>query len=224
MEFAPLSNSLAQILTLGGPVVGLLLVMSVVTLSVTIYKVWQFRAAGVGRHVILRRALQQWDGGRLDDARADVATSRSYLAPLIARAMAAAPGREVSDRLDAEAGLAFARLEGGFRLLDNISQLAPLLGLFGTVLGMIDAFQSLQAAGNTVDPSILAGGIWVALLTTAVGLSVAMPTALILAWFESRMDRERVFADGALRTVLAPLNGTGDRKPGQLRSGPVHAV
>ena len=60
-------------------------------------------------------------------------------------------------------------LEGGFRLLDTIGQTAPLLGLFGTVLGMIDAFQALQEAGQAVDPSLLAGGIWVALLTTAAG-------------------------------------------------------
>ena len=112
------------------------------------------------------------------------------------------PGLE--GRLDAEAGLALSGLERGFRLLDTIAQLAPLLGLFGTVLGMIQAFQSLQQAGSSVDPSLLAGGIWVALLTTAVGLAVAMPTSMILAWLESRTARERVFADKAIRTVLAP--------------------
>ena len=112
--------------------------------------------------------------------------------------------RSAAKRLEAEAEVRFARLEGGFRLLDSVAQLAPLLGLFGTVLGMIEAFQSLQSAGSTVDPSLLAGGIWVALMTTAVGLAVAMPTSMILAWFESRTARERVFADKALRTVLAP--------------------
>jgi len=90
------------------------------------------------------------------------------------------------------------------RLLDSVAQLAPLLGLFGTVLGMIEAFQSLQQAGSQVDPSLLAGGIWVALLTTAVGLAVAMPTSLVLSWFESRMDNERVTAERAIATVLHP--------------------
>jgi len=112
------------------------------------------------------------------------------------------PGFE--GRLEAEAGVALAGLERGVRLLDTVAQLAPLLGLFGTVLGMIQAFQSLQDAGSSVDPSLLAGGIWVALLTTAVGLAVAMPTSMVLAWFESRMARERVFADKALLTVLVP--------------------
>lgn len=85
-----------------------------------------------------------------------------------------------SERLEAEAEIRFARLERGLRYLDNVAQLAPLLGLFGTVLGMIEAFQALQDAGSQVDPSVLAGGIWVALLTTAVGLVVAMPTSVAL--------------------------------------------
>ena len=113
-------------------------------------------------------------------------------------------GQTDAPRLEAEAEARFARLERGFRLLDSVAQLAPLLGLFGTVLGMISAFQALQAAGSQVDPSILAGGIWVALLTTAVGLAVAMPTALVLSWFEARMDAERVLAQQAIRTILAP--------------------
>jgi biopolymer transport protein ExbB len=107
-------------------------------------------------------------------------------------------------RLTAESETRFARLESGFRFLDSVAQLAPLLGLFGTVLGMIEAFQSLQDAGAQVDPSLLAGGIWVALLTTAVGLVVAMPTALLLSWFEGRMDAERVTAECALATILYP--------------------
>jgi len=69
---------------------------------------------------------------------------------------------------------------------------------------MIEAFRALQDAGSQVDPSILAGGIWVALLTTAVGLVVAMPTALVLSWLEQRMETERVIADKAILTVLHP--------------------
>ena len=89
-------------------------------------------------------------------------------------------------------------------LLDIIAQIAPLLGLFGTVLGMIAAFQALQDAGTQVDPSLLAGGIWVALTTTAAGLAVAMPTSLIHSWLEGRMDAERGIADQAIQTALRP--------------------
>ena len=63
----------------------------------------------------------------------------------------------------------------------------------------------MQDAGSSVDPSLLAGGIWVALLTTAAGLALAMPTSLVLSWFEARMQAERVFAEKALTTILAPI-------------------
>ncbi|SPJ29971.1 MotA/TolQ/ExbB proton channel family protein [Falsiruegeria mediterranea] len=195
---------LKELLNLGGPVVGILIVMSIITLAVTLYKIWQFSACGVGRHKVLSDALAHWELGDWQSARARLGQSRSYLAPLVDVAMQGPDIPGLDTRLDAEAGLSLARLERGFRVLDTIAQLAPLLGLFGTVLGMIEAFQNLQTAGSTVDPSILAGGIWVALITTAVGLAVAMPTSMVLAWLESRTAQERVFADKALRTVLVP--------------------
>lgn len=196
-----LLNSLREIVDLGGPVVAILAALSVLVLAVVFYKLWQFTAAGVGRHRALQQAVTAWDAGDRAGARTALAQSRSYLRPVIAMAT---DGQTDAARLQAEAETRFARLESGFRLLDSVAQVAPLLGLFGTVLGMISAFQALQGAGAQVDPSILAGGIWVALLTTAVGLAVAMPTALILSWFEARMEAERVLAEQALRTLLAP--------------------
>ncbi|MCG7519040.1 MotA/TolQ/ExbB proton channel family protein [Ruegeria sp. Ofav3-42] len=196
-------QKLMDILALGGPVVAILILTSIATLSLVLYKLWQFRAAGVGRHIELSRAIQAWDRQDHADTRAHLNKSRSYLAPVIAMALSG-EDRTLSERVDAEAEARFAQLEQGFNVLDMVAQLAPLLGLFGTVLGMIEAFQTLQGAGNSVDPSLLAGGIWVALLTTAAGLAVAMPTSMVLTWFEARMSRERTFANRALRTVFAP--------------------
>ena len=197
-----LVDPLRQIAEIGGPVVLILLAVSIVTLATILYKIWQFMSAGVGRHTALQQAVTAWDEGDRSAARAALARSSSYLAPVIDMAFSSIPAD--AQRLSAEAETRFARLESGFRLLDSVAQLAPLLGLFGTVLGMIEAFQALQEAGAQVDPSILAGGIWVALLTTAVGLAVAMPTALVLSWFEGRMDAERVTAERALAAVLHP--------------------
>lgn len=196
-----LVDAIQRIADLGGPVVLLLCALSIVVSTVVLYKLWQFAAAGVGRHKALRDAVSAWDAGDRAGARSYLNQSRSYLCPVVDMAMS---GQRDGERLEAEAETQFAKLERGLRLLDSVAQLAPLLGLFGTVLGMISAFQALQDAGAQVDPSILAGGIWVALLTTAVGLAVAMPTALILSWFEARMDAERVLAGKALRTILAP--------------------
>ncbi|MEM0934550.1 MAG: MotA/TolQ/ExbB proton channel family protein [Pseudomonadota bacterium] len=196
--FARVSTALQGILDLGGPVVMLLLALSVVAAAVAIYKLWQLAAARVGRHARLQAALAAWDGGDRAAALRAVRESRSHLAPLVETAMRAPDDPNMRARLEAEAENNLAKLEGGFRILDSIAQIAPLLGLFGTVLGMIDAFRALQAAGAAVDPSVLAGGIWVALLTTAVGLAVAMPTQLVLTWLEGRVSRDRAFAEVAL--------------------------
>ncbi|NOC83041.1 MULTISPECIES: MotA/TolQ/ExbB proton channel family protein [unclassified Ruegeria] len=201
---------LTAILDLGGPVVAVLIATSVATMALILYKLWQYKAAGVGRHVELSLAIEAWDRNDRATARAHLDRSRSYLAPVVAIALDG-HGPELMDRADAEAEARFAGLERGLNVLDMVSQLAPLLGLFGTVLGMIEAFRTLQEAGNAVDPALLAGGIWVALMTTAAGLAVAMPTSLVLTWFEARMTRERVFTNRALRTVFAPGHAAAPR-------------
>lgn len=214
-----LVEKLRSIADLGGPVVMILLGVSILTLAVILYKLWQFSSAGVGRHKALGQAVAAFDAGDRRGARDALERSTSYLAPVIDMGLSAA--MPDAARLQAEAETRFARLESGFRFLDTVAQLAPLLGLFGTVLGMIEAFQALQAAGAQVDPSILAGGIWVALLTTAVGLAVAMPTSMVLSWFEARMDAERVTAERAIATLVTPA-GQGGRAASAAAS-PSHA-
>jgi biopolymer transport protein ExbB len=68
-------------------------------------------------------------------------------------------------------------------ILASIAAIAPLFGLFGTVLGMIEVFQKLAALGGRADVALLSGGIWVALLTTAFGLLVAIPSLLAHHYF-----------------------------------------
>ena len=82
-----------------------------------------------------------------------------------------------------------------------------MLGLFGTVLGMIKAFQRLEEAGSQVNPAILSGGIWEALLTTAAGLAVAIPAVAALNWLESKLDRlTHHMEDGLTRVFTAGLD------------------
>lgn len=199
--------AILALLDLGGWVVGLILVLSVISGAVILWKLLQFRAAGVGRHALLQAALAIWDQGcgvpSSDRARAQAQAeaSASHLGPLLVLAMQKPTAR---DRLYTLAEAQLARLESGFRLLDTVAQVAPLLGLFGTVLGMIAAFQAMQGAGQNVDPSVLAGGIWVALMTTAAGLAVAMPVSALLSWLEARVMAERRMAETLIEGALAP--------------------
>jgi len=79
-------------------------------------------------------------------------------------------------------------LEKYLGILATIASISPLLGLLGTVSGMIKVFIEIENAGGLVNPSILAGGIWEALLTTAFGLSIAIPTLVAYNFFTSHVN------------------------------------
>jgi len=180
-------NRLQEFISVGGPVVVLLLALSVVSVALVLFKLYQFRSLKLGS----------------DQAVAGI----SALAVRLKRHEIEHPSSraDLEDTLAVTANAQIKSLQGGFRVLDTIAQLAPLIGLFGTVLGMITAFQALQQSGNNVDPSILAGGIWVALLTTAVGLAVAMPTSIALTYFESRVERHQLAIEMAVTRILNPV-------------------
>lgn len=91
--------------------------------------------------------------------------------------------------LHREGSVALEHLEHHLNKLATIAQISPLLGLLGTVTGMILSFKQVQAMGGQVDIEILAGGIWEALLTTSVGLSIAIPTMAAFNYFEARVDK-----------------------------------
>jgi biopolymer transport protein ExbB len=95
----------------------------------------------------------------------------------------------LQDELSRQANNLIHQLRSFLRPLEVIASLSPLLGLMGTVLGMIVAFQQMEAAGSQVDPSVLSGGIWQALLTTAAGLAVAIPTAAAYSWLDRKVER-----------------------------------
>jgi len=91
--------------------------------------------------------------------------------------------------------------------LATIGNVAPMLGLLGTVLGMIKAFMVIQEMGGKVNASVLAGGIWEAMLTTALGLGVALPTIVAHSYLLSRVERyEAQLQDGTV-TFLKALAG-----------------
>lgn len=197
-------NSAADFLELGGPVVLLLLGLSVVVVTIALGKTIAFLVAGVGRHRQAREAVRQYLGGNLSAARrrtesGPVSALVVGYAIEVAQAMAPPAARDAAENV---ALLQLHRLRRGIGVLDVIAQIAPLLGLFGTVLGMIEAFRALEGQGAAVDPSVLAGGIWVALLTTAVGLGVAMPASVLTAWFEARIANEEVAVENLLSTVF----------------------
>lgn len=203
----PIWMGLAALFDLGGPVIMILLGLSVVSCATILWKFWHFWHLGAGRHRTLRDGVLLCDGGDFRAAAVRFGQGAGRLSQVFARCADQGAAQSKS-RTETEADAVIIRMESGFKILDSIAQVSPLLGLFGTVLGMIDAFQAMQQAGANVDPSVLAGGIWVALMTTAAGLAVAIPTSLMLTFFETRVAKEREIAIWGIETIYSPQ---GDR-------------
>lgn len=183
---------LARFMDMGGPALWVIAALSVLTAAVILWKIWRLSLMGVWSGQATTRAVALWRGGDRAGAIAMLDGRRSIRARVAHTAMRAIAtwaepqAREETTRV---ARGQLAQMRAGLRILELIATIAPLVGLLGTVLGMIEAFQALQAAGTRADPSALAGGIWEALLTTAAGMAVAIPASVSLTWFEGVTER-----------------------------------
>ena len=213
-------DSLMGLLDAGGTVMWILAALSVIALAIVLDRLWAFLRAGVWRQKAVQRALQAWEAGRGEAALAELEGDRGPLADVLRNAIAGRMQQDLDDAVVREEvarrGAAWLEsLRGGLRPLELIGTLAPLLGLLGTVIGMIDAFQALESAGSQVDPAVLSGGIWVALLTTAAGLSVAIPAVAAHSLLERKLERlHHRMQDAATRVfsyqgAVAPMPRSG---------------
>ncbi|HTM78103.1 MAG TPA: MotA/TolQ/ExbB proton channel family protein, partial [Devosia sp.] len=171
---------ITQLTGFGGPILVALVLCSIVALATSIVKAIQFAQLGVGRHRVGKLAAAAWRRGDRPAAMQLVERDGSALSGVSATAMALMIGPPSDPdwaRQSAvlEATETLALMGRHLRILETIVQAAPMLGLLGTVIGMIEAFSKLSGGGGAADPAALAGGIWIALSTTALGLMVAIP-------------------------------------------------
>ncbi|QBY01863.1 MotA/TolQ/ExbB proton channel family protein [Rhodophyticola sp. CCM32] len=201
-------NDALTFLTQGGPVIWAIAALSVITLALSLWKIWQFLQIGVwSGGTVTDSAIACWQAGDAETGLSRIRGRKSVRARLAATAMAARLDPALTpdtarDETTRVARSLLSEARGGFRALELIATIAPLLGLLGTVLGMIAAFQALQTAGSRADPSALAGGIWEALLTTAAGMVVAIPASMMLTWFESVVDRLQADMEDAATRIF----------------------
>lgn len=196
----------------GGPVVAVLLAISVVAMAIVLVKLYQFRSLRIGDRRFIEPALTEHRRGEPKKALAILGRARNPIARVLETAIRAearprVPEETVREEVVRVANLHLERLRSYLRALEVIGTISPLLGLFGTVLGMIAAFQELETAGNQVNASILSRGIWEALLTTAVGLTIAIPVVAVATWLERHVDRlAHDMDDAATKIFTAALS------------------
>lgn len=204
-------------LNVGGPVLWVLLGLSVAALSIILVKCWQFATLRPERDDDVHASLRLWGQGEHDKALLELDDSRpvAHVVGLAMRGLRA-PGanRQVlKEEIERVASLELHRQRLLLPPLESIAMLSPLLGLLGTVLGMILAFQRLEAAGPQVDPSVLSSGIWRALLTTAFGLGVAIPVTAVHGWMERKVERVALRMNDAVTQVFTLRPGESQAAP-----------
>ena len=177
----------------GGPVVWILCLFSAFALTIIFLKSWQFVSLRAEANKDLKLALSHWRKAHPEQAIESLKTKRP-VSDVVAYAMTELSKSDydlalVKEEIERLADEKIQALKAYLRPLEVVATLSPLLGLLGTVLGMIVAFQNMESAGSQVDPSVLSGGIWQALLTTAVGLAVAIPVVAMHALFERKVER-----------------------------------
>lgn len=203
-----MSSDALLVLERAGPVGWLIVALSVVALAATIFKLVQFAGLRVGRHGRAEKAAGLWLSGRHQDAFAMVEHHPAPVSRVLVHAMrglthGANRIEAVKEDVTRVASEELSKLRRYVPLIEFIGQLAPLLGLLGTVIGMIRAFADLQQAGTVVNPATLAGGIWTALLATALGLAVAIAFSSVTAWFDAMIESERSKMETLLTGFMA---------------------
>jgi biopolymer transport protein ExbB len=199
---------LNELLEKGGSVMVILLLLSVYVVSVILYKIHQFWTLEALKTGFLEPFMQSMENSRLKEASAIVGSQKNPIARVLEAAMRYSATKSMKDEnklraIEASGSKVIRTFESHLRGLEMVANIAPLLGLLGTVMGMVKAFAGIQVVGSRVDPSVLAGGIWEALLTTVAGLAVAIPALAAYYIIDSKIEQIRANMKEAVSCVLS---------------------
>ncbi len=178
-----------ELLVAGGWLMVLIVISSVVVLAICLERLYTLNPRKIAPPHLLATVWKQLKRGELDAARLRTLKQSSPLGRILAAGLGNAyHGRDVmKESIQEAAGHVVHDLERYLNTLGTIAAVAPLLGLLGTVLGMIKVFAEIMTQG-TGNASALAGGISEALITTAAGLTVAIPALVMHRYFTGRID------------------------------------
>ncbi len=179
-----------ELLSKGGPVMIPIAVAGVLALAIFLERVVSLRGERVAPERLVKAVKELAKDGKYSEAGVLCEQDRSAVSVvLLAGVRHAGKSRERLKELMEESGKSVAaELERYVNALGTIAAICPLMGLLGTVLGMITVFQKITSQG-VGDPRILASGIWEALLTTAAGLTIAIPAYIGYRYLLGRVDR-----------------------------------
>jgi biopolymer transport protein ExbB len=216
------TRNLLQVLRDGGILMIPIGVCSFVLCVFVFERAISLRRGRVIPRPFVRRFLEQLREGQLtrEEALTLCEENRSPVAEVFAAAIRkwGRPSVEVEQAIIDAGERVTNGLRRYLRLFNGISTITPLMGLLGTVLGMIGAFNAIVNAGAMGRPELLAAGISQALLTTAAGLSVAIPALIAYLFFVSRVDRLIISIDALGQQLVELISAEAQTNKGKGRS------
>ena len=204
-----------EFLAKGGILMIPLLLCSVISVTVFLERLWALTRGRVAPAAFLERLLPVFAAGKFEEARLICQENDTPLARIIsvvARFAGRTDSASMSDALDEQGRQETARLGRDIEIVGTVAAVTPLLGLLGTVLGMIKVFKRVEDYG-VGDPTILANGIWEALITTAAGLSVAIPAFLFYKLLQTRVESLTLELEAGTRRVIETLPAAAQPSP-----------
>ena len=178
-------NEFGNYIDKGGLIFIILLIMSAVGLTIIIYKFFELYLFGKNGLKKFDQSLNNCSTISEFNQNLEDLPKGNFLGEILEILLKKKTNNLNNDQIQILLEKETEKMQRFMPTLEVIAQVSPLIGLLGTVIGMIDSFNELELGGSLVDPSILAGGIWTALLTTAMGLIVAIP-ALVSHYFFDR--------------------------------------
>jgi len=177
----------------GGPVMWPILLCSIFAFAIIIEKLWHLHKIKIDTQDFLNSILDKMKRHETKEALKICDNTRSPIARILKAGILKydRPRPQIKEAIEDASLYEVPRLEKNLTALATIAHVSPLLGLLGTVTGMVRSFQIIQAKSTSfhpVSPGDLAGGIWEALLTTVAGLIVAIPTFVIYNYLVSRVN------------------------------------
>lgn len=206
--------NLLQQLATGGAGIWVIGALSLLMVAVAIERFHRLRMSAIVPSGLVDEVVALWQAGRLDELQEALARRESVLAKAI-RFIVANRARWAPERLGERAGelasRALRQQQQRAYPLAVVATVAPIVGLLGTVVGMIEAFHVIAFAGGMGDASLLAGGISKALVNTAAGLSVALPALALHHFFRHRLTLGGLALEEQLERVLDACARDGGR-------------
>ena len=201
-----------QFVMKGGYLMYPIMVCSILTLAILFERLFALRRSRIIPEKFIIEVSDLVRQGRMEDAMTQCRLNNSS----IARVLMAGISRHDKSRMQVKEAiedigrLEAANLERFLTILGTIAGIAPLLGLLGTVTGMIKAFSVISQAGIG-NPQMLAGGISEALITTAAGLTVAIPAFVFYKLLRSRVDKRILRMERVSIEILDLIDQEGER-------------